>query len=183
MPKPNRVFKNRERAPRKPRATAQRPPRRRPYPVAARVYRWGPPAVWTAFIFWFSTESFSAGQTGSLFEPFLHWLFPSLSPAHVARAHHWVRKGAHVTVYGILALLVFRALGDGRGRRGAVRRAGAALAAVGACALVDEWHQSLTRTRTGSLRDSLIDLAGGSLALVLALAWSRGTPGAARHPP
>jgi VanZ family protein len=33
--------------------------------------------------------------------------------------------------------------------------------------LLDEYHQTLTRTRVGSIYDSLIDMAGGLTALLI----------------
>ena len=149
-----------------------------PSTVARLVSRWGPPAVWLGLIFWLSTDRFSAEHTGSVLEPLLRWLFPAIRSSHLALAHHLLRKGAHLTVYAVLATLVFRALGGWSPSRRPVGRALAALALVGACALADEWHQSFTLHRTGSVQDSLIDLTGGTLALLLlhAAGAQRGSP-------
>jgi VanZ family protein len=43
----------------------------------------------------------------------------------------------------------------------------ASLALVVAYALLDEYHQSFVPSRTGSIYDSLIDISGGLVALLL----------------
>ena len=73
-----------------------------------------------------------------------------------------LRKAAHMTEYGLLWLLLFRAFGW----RGAWW---AAAIAVG-YAISDELHQSTVDGRTGTPIDVAIDAAGVGLA---ALVWSR----------
>jgi VanZ family protein len=76
-----------------------------------------------------------------------------------------VRKAAHVGAYGVLALLLARALRSGL----AMSAVSAMAAAVGVCALVasaDELHQSLVATRTASIVDIGIDVAGAVAVLV-----------------
>ena len=75
-----------------------------------------------------------------------------------------LRKGAHMTEFGLLTLLWWRALG---------RPAPAAAIAI-AYAISDEWHQSFVPTRHGSPVDVLIDTAGVLLAIGAAHAWRRG---------
>jgi VanZ family protein len=43
-------------------------------------------------------------------------------------------------------------------------------------ALVDEYHQSFVPTRTASVFDSLIDIAGGLTAIIIVRTFSRRTP-------
>ncbi len=76
-----------------------------------------------------------------------------------------VRKGAHLFEYGVLALLLARALRY----RPAMPAVTALVTVVGVCALVasaDELHQTLVASRTGSLADVGIDVAGATAALV-----------------
>lgn len=123
-------------------------------------------AVWLALIFTFSSDVFSANSTGSLVGPILRWLFPDWSAGEIWRLHYFIRKSAHPTVYGVLALLGFRALRLSSAA-GAGRHAGLALLLVLAVAASDELRQSRSRARTGSQVDVGYDLAGGAAALAL----------------
>jgi VanZ family protein len=49
----------------------------------------------------------------------------------------------------------------------------AAFALVAACALLDEFNQSLNAARTGTIYDSLLDMSGGAFALALVAAWRK----------
>ena len=118
----------------------------------------------------------SANNTRKL----LQWLLPTLSPAHFKLIHFYLRKAVgHVGNYGFLYFLWFRAFRTDLGYRGGR----AFLWSLGLClamALLDEGHQSLLTSRTGSLRDVGLDLAGSSgAALIL---WFSGPPGQPPHP-
>jgi VanZ family protein len=69
------------------------------------------------------------------------------------------RKLVHMTEYGVLFLLWWRALGWRRGRAGWI----AATIAIG-YAITDEYHQTFVEGRHGSPVDVLIDSAGVALA-------------------
>ena len=147
--------------------------------------RWQEPAAlrawllalaWVAVIFFFSSESFSEPSTGSLLRPFLRWLFPEWSSAEIRALHHVIRKAAHMGVYGVLALLSFRALRLSLAAS-TLRLAGLALALVLGTAASDEFLQSFSETRTGSLSDVGYDLAGALVALAIVLYRSRGRAG------
>jgi VanZ family protein len=122
--------------------------------------------AWLAMIFTFSSDLFSASTTGSLVRPILEWLFPDWTPAEIWRLHYAIRKSAHPTVYGVLALFAFRALRLSFAH-GALRHAAFALLLVLAVAASDELRQSSSRARTGSAADVGYDLAGGLAALGL----------------
>lgn len=143
--------------------------------------RWQRPAAltawllvlaWLVIILVLSSEEFSAAATGSVLLPFLGWLLPGWSELEVWRLHTTIRKAAHVSVYGMLALLAFRAF-----RLSLVatmlRHAGLALSLVLAAAATDEFHQSLSRHRTGALADVGYDLLGAVAALAILVAWQR----------
>ena len=143
--------------------------------------RWlSPPALlaWLLVILWltailiFSSDAFSASTTASLLRPFLRWLFPEWSSAAIGSLHFAIRKTAHVSVYGVLALLTFRALRISQDAA-ATRHAGLTLLLVLIAASSDEYHQSLSRARTGALSDVGYDLAGGLAALGLMILWRR----------
>jgi len=108
----------------------------------------------------FSTGLFSDVRTGHVLMPILHWSFPGSDPATLVLVHHFVRKAAHLAVFGILVLLWHRALGNTP--RGVVP---AALAVTIVFAGLDEFHQSFTPGRTASVFDVGWDTAGATLAL------------------
>lgn len=134
---------------------------------------WLPPLLWTAVVLSFSSDDFSAANTGRVLAPLLAWLFPSLTPHAIAVVHALIRKAAHLTEYAILAALWLRAFH----RSGVVRpRAAAwlALAVAVVCASADEAHQAMVPSRTGSVYDVLLDGVGATLAVVSArLGWGR----------
>jgi hypothetical protein len=53
---------------------------------------WIPAIVWSAVIFGLSTDTFSAAHTGSIIEPVLRWLLPSLSDDSIDHIHFFMRK-------------------------------------------------------------------------------------------
>src|SRR5205807_9031452 len=120
---------------------------------------WLPPLLWMAAIFWFSTDQFSAQNTGSLLETVLRWVYPQLTPHQFQVTHFYVRKAAHFSVYASLALLLVRAFRSGSFMRWQLRWALYSFFVVSIYALLDEYHQSFTRHRTASPYDSLIDMA------------------------
>ncbi|MCC6849412.1 MAG: VanZ family protein [Deltaproteobacteria bacterium] len=133
---------------------------------AAGVRRWAPVVVWAAFISWFSSDAFSARSTNSYIDPVLRFLFGELTPAGFRLAHSIVRKGAHLTEYAILGALICRAM-TAPGARVSRAVALRATACCAAYALLDEAHQALVPSRTGSGVDVLIDATGAALGALL----------------
>jgi VanZ family protein len=131
------------------------------------LFYWLPPIIWMAAIFSFSTDAFSGENTGSLFYSIFHAVYPSLTPEQFQPIHFFIRKASHFTEYGILALALFRAFRAGSPVRWSWRWAVYSLVVVAAYALLDEFHQTFTQTRGGSIYDSLLDLSGGLTALLL----------------
>lgn len=80
--------------------------------------------------------------------------------------HFLVRKAAHLTEYGILGTLLFRAL---RAEQGGWRGGWAVAAVVLAVAVAatDEWHQAFVPSRTSSPWDVLLDGVGATIAQAL----------------
>ena len=136
-----------------------------------RLWRYGPLVAWACFVLFASSASFSASNTSRIIRPLLLWLFPDISEASLAYVHFLVRKAAHFTEYAVLALLAARAFRTSA--RTALRRRWwpAAFALVACVALVDEYHQSFLASRTGTIYDSLLDMAGGATALACAGLW------------
>lgn len=98
------------------------------------IRRWLPAIAWMTLIFWFSAQ-------------------PDLPRPPSDLLNLILRKGAHFSVYAVLALTYIRALGGWQYRR---------LAFVLAVlyAISDEVHQSFTPNRYPSAMDVLIDSAG-----------------------
>jgi VanZ family protein len=99
-------------------------------------------AGWMALIFFLSSQS----RLPSPPDPLADLIF---------------KKGAHFTVYALLAVLFLRALPPGR-RVWAVAWALAVLYAAS-----DEWHQSFVPGRHPQPTDVLIDAAGATAGLLL----------------
>lgn len=139
--------------------------------------------AWIALILWLlviaieSTTYLSSEHTGRFLYPVLHFLF-GIDEASFEPYHHFLRKCGHVFGYGLLSILLFRAwretLPSPSGKRWTFRWAN--IAVLGTClvASLDEWHQSYLPTRTGSVRDVILDTCAGiaaQLAIFLAHRW------------
>jgi VanZ family protein len=139
-----------------------------------RLGYWIPPAVWTAIILLASSDFFSASHTGSFLEAVVtSVLGHSLSPETFATMHFVVRKSAHLTEYGILGALLFRAIRSGRAGWD-WRWAATAVLLAASVAAVDEWHQTFIPSRTGTPRDVLIDATGAAVAQLVWVAVDAG---------
>ncbi len=102
--------------------------------------RWLAVLFWCGVIFFFSSQSVLPG-------PADQW------------ADFFLKKAAHMTVYGILFLLVVRAQ-----KQCTPKHTIAAFLFVFLYAVSDEIHQSFVPGRTPSIRDIGFDLAGATLA-------------------
>ncbi len=122
---------------------------------------WSPVILWCAFIFYCSTDTFSASNTSLFFKPVMLWLFPGASPKLVQEAHWLVRKLGHISNYVVLSFLLMRALRGEKREKWEWRWAFWALVTVGIYALSDEFHQAFVPSRGPSLSDVLIDFFGG----------------------
>ncbi|GAC1678000.1 MAG: hypothetical protein PVS2B2_14830 [Candidatus Acidiferrum sp.] len=135
---------------------------------------WLPAAIWAALIFSMSTDTFSATHTGSILEPILKWLMPSITQNQFDAIHFFIRKCAHFTEYFIFSLLLHRAVRAGRdGWRGSWALTAFLIAAV--YSGLDEFHQSFVASRTASPYDSLLDSTGAFFALLALFLWYRVT--------
>ena len=125
-----------------------------PMPSSRAVSLWLPVIAWAAVIFAFSSIP-SLGTGLGVWDTIL-------------------RKGAHMTEYSILGLLLLRALG----------RELPAFALGIAYAITDEIHQHFVRGRHASPVDVLIDTAGVAIGvfLVSRLFQTRPVPGTGQVP-
>jgi VanZ family protein len=132
-----------------------------------RAWRYGPLVLWMIFISVASTAEFSSVNTSRFIGPMLRWLFPDLSESRLAVIHFLTRKAAHFTEYAILALLARRAFITSAHPFINRRWFELALLLITCYALLDEFHQSFVPSRTASIYDSAIDVAGGLAVLLI----------------
>src|SRR5258706_9870644 len=85
-----------------------------PQPMRRQIIYWLPPLAWAAMILAASSDAFSASHTGGWIEILISWFGRSLSPPALDLLNLVLRKIGHVTAYGTLSALAFRAL---RGER------------------------------------------------------------------
>jgi VanZ family protein len=142
--------------------------------------RYLPLVLWLGVIWLASSPQMSASQTSRFVAPLARFFYPEISPEELRVVHVAVRKTAHFVEYAVLALIAARAfLGS---RRPTLRRYWflCAFALVILVSLLDEYHQSLVASRTGTIYDSMIDMTGGLVALSLVAAWraARSVPAA-----
>ncbi len=140
--------------------------------VRGSLTRWVPVVVWATCISWFSTSAFSAQSTNSYIDPVLRYFFGELSPATFRFAHTVIRKSAHFAEYGVLAVLLCRALTEpGTRPSGGLIARVITYCAIYAC--LDELHQLFVPKRTGSPYDSMLDTVGAIVGALLFRTWRR----------
>jgi VanZ family protein len=81
-------------------------------------------------------------------------------------------KGVHFTMYGILGLLIARAMHNPP-RTTRLRVVSAAFLMVVAFGALDEWHQQYMRGRSTDVRDWVADAVGGLVGALIWVAASR----------
>ncbi|PYM77439.1 MAG: hypothetical protein DME03_04875 [Candidatus Rokuibacteriota bacterium] len=124
--------------------------------------------IWLGVVLFLGTAYFATTNTAPFILPLLKKLAPGASNAQLHATHIVLRKLTHVAEYALLALLWFWAIAARAGRP--VRATWIALLVCLACALADEAHQAFIPSRTGSLRDVVIDASGAAAALLIARA-------------
>ena len=131
------------------------------------VRYWAPVLLILGLMYYFSTDVLSASHTQSVFDKILLRFKPHASKHTLELFNHFIRKSAHVTEYAVLGALLFRAFRGDSQFRWRLRWAVYALIFSGLWALLDEFHQTLTRSREGSIWDVLLDSSGALLGLAL----------------
>jgi VanZ family protein len=131
-----------------------------------------PVLLWMLVIFVGSTDLGSSRHTSRIIGPLLRWLKPDVSDQTIRAVQAVVRKGAHLAVYSILAMLVWRGRRQAREARPVLqewdwRESWAIVAFCGFYAVSDELHQSFVSTRQGHPLDVLIDSVGALCGLLL----------------
>jgi VanZ family protein len=118
--------------------------------------------LWLLVVLQFSQGAFSAEWSRRGIGPLI--LILGLTREQADLVHFFIRKGAHVLEYAVLAFLAFRATGLSLERG---RAAACAFLLCAAVASLDEANQATKATRSGTPRDVALDLAGAALGLVV----------------
>lgn len=139
--------------------------------------------VWIAAILWLglivaeSSDFGSSTHTSQYLYPVLHYLF-GMDYSHFEVWHSAIRKSGHFIGYFTLSVLLFRAwratlpaknLSAWSFNWGRIAWMMATLVAS-----LDEWHQSYLASRTGNVRDVLLDSSAALVAQVVLWLWLRG---------
>ena len=136
--------------------------------VASRIIKyWLPVAIALGSMYYFSTDIFSGDNTRSFIKDLLERFMPGVGSATILKVNYVVRKCAHFVEYAILAALLYRAWRADSLVNWRLRWALYSFAMVVGWALIDEYHQTFTRSRGGSIFDVMIDTTGGLFALIL----------------
>jgi VanZ family protein len=129
--------------------------------------------VWIGLISVESTDMFSSQNTGSLLYGLLTRIFGEINFQQFEVFHFYLRKGGHVLGYGMLALLLLRGWRATFGPALAWLNKEMLLAWIGTTfvAGLDEWHQTFIPSRTGTVRDVVLDSIAGVIFLLMAYLW------------
>jgi VanZ family protein len=125
-------------------------------------WAWLPVVIWMGLILWMSSRSDLPVRTNP-------------QTGETIRTTFTLAKLAHIFEYGVLAMVLLRALTTSSGGLRLPFRA-AVVATVTVCGMVgglDELRQSLTPTREPRLTDIALDTASALAACLLAACWRR----------
>lgn len=147
---------------------------------------WIPAIVWLILIAIESTPWLSFQNTGHMLSRLISWLWPMHQPG-VNLANTVLREIGHVTGYAVLSWLLFRAwratLRPLAGPAWAISWSAVAFLMSATVASLDEWHQTLLVSRTGSIHDVYLDSAAALGAQLLVFAFLRRRRGRAPERP
>ena len=133
----------------------------------AEFFRYAPLFLWIGVIALMSSGQASMANTSRIIRPLILFFAPSISEANLTAVHAFIRKTAHVTEYGILAL--FAALAFSYSTHNSIRRFWYffAFGVVVLVASADETNQSFIPSRTSSVYDVLLDASSGLGVLLI----------------
>ena len=132
------------------------------------LWQYAPVIFWIGVIFFLSSDHGSMPETSRFIRPLLQFLFPAAPEETLQIYHSYVRKAAHFTEYAVLAFLALRSLAMTFFEISNLKYL-LALATVVLIASIDELNQSFEISRTGSVRDVLLDISGG--LVMIAVLW------------
>ncbi len=133
------------------------------------IRTWSPVVLWICCIFILSTEAFSSDNTSRILERLLRFLSPHINTRDIDIIHFFVRKAAHMTEYCIMSLLLFHSFRNTFNLQGHWRWVLYSMITIIVIAATDELHQMFVISRTSSVIDVGIDIAGGMLGQVICL--------------
>jgi VanZ family protein len=130
---------------------------------------WWPAAVWIGLISIESTDMFSSRNTGSMLYALVTRIFGPIDLYDFLVFHFYLRKTGHVVGYGMLALLLLRGWRATLGYSRDLLMRASILSWIGTAfvASMDEWHQSFIPSRTGTVRDVILDSIAGLVFLFI----------------
>ena len=127
---------------------------------------WGVTIAWAGLIFYLSSHTYGPSFTQRLVALALYLVHVRLSPHALFRLDAVLRKLAHVTEYGIFALLLYGLPVGPRQYLWRPRRAALCVLAAAAYSLTDEFHQLFVPGRHASLLDCGLDTFGAAFAML-----------------
>ena len=142
--------------------------------IATKILKyWLPVGLMIGAMYYASTDVFSGENTRNVVERLVLWLRPHTSEHALSKVNYFVRKMAHFTEYAVLAALLYRAFRADSRLRWRLQWALYSFGVVVGWALLDELHQTFTRTRGGSIYDSLLDASGALFMLLMIALFTR----------
>lgn len=144
--------------------------------IRRKLLWWLPTLIWLGLQAFFSTDTFSAENTGSILWRIVHALYGNISDHQFAVVHFLIRKGAHFITYGLLSVFAFFSWRATLPSPARWRFHWSMLAVLlaGVAGSLDEFHQMFVPSRTASPRDVLLDTVGAiCFQIVLAVILGR----------
>lgn len=130
-------------------------------PWRGHTVRYAPLVLWVGVIFFLSSDQGSAAETSRIIRPIIEFFFPTASPDTFLIVHSIIRKTAHFTEYGMLAIFAARAFSASSVQLLKNHWVVIALVLILSIATFDEINQSFESSRTASIWDVLLDFTGG----------------------
>ena len=135
----------------------------------ANLWTYAPVFLWIGVIFFLSSNQGSMSQTSLFIRPLLKFLFPTAPEETLQIYHGYIRKSAHFAEYALLAFFAVRAFARSSLTNLRNLRYLLPIVLVAVIASIDEFNQGFEASRTGSFRDVLLDIAGGTA--MVAILW------------
>jgi hypothetical protein len=131
---------------------------------------WVAAALWLGLIAVESTNLLSATNTSRILYPIFHF-FTGVDPVRFVLWDYYIRKIGHFVGYFGLSVLLFRSwratLPFANPSRWSIQWARISFFMTALVASLDEWHQTYLSSRSGSLRDVVLDSTAALAAQIL----------------
>ena len=141
-----------------------------------RAIRWGMVICWMIVIFMFSSDvAETSNEKSNFIVEIIDAAGVNVESLFKGNIDFFIRKLAHFTEYGILSVLIYRAVTFEYSVRGAKlyrnmlykKSFAISIIITFLYACTDEFHQLFVNGRDGAMRDVLIDTCGGFIVLLL----------------